>query len=100
MITYLPNDPLPSGKYSLSYQSLRDDYVRYSLMSDEEFLGNIVNVLHFACVTCWLKEMNSQHVLSDEGIIHELVHLLPDSTGTSTGLEKIRDLFNRDCCLA
>lgn len=110
MITYLPNDPLPGGKYGFSYQQLRDDYLRYTMMTDEEFYEDLLNILHFACFVCYVKEKQTQWVLADTGIVHELVHLLmekqnrkdkkPDPTVTDTSLEKIRDLFNYDCCLA
>lgn len=100
MLTYLPNDPLPGGKFTLSYSSLREDYLRYTMLSDGEFLANITSILHFACVVCYLKEAPTNVVLSDLGIIHELVHLLPGSSGTTTSLQKIRDQFNLWCCLA
>jgi hypothetical protein len=109
MIMYFPeearmNDEVlnrdPVGRYILSYESLREDYRRYTMMSDEDFLNDLVNILHFVCVVCWMKELKAQWLLSDVGLIHELVHLLPGSTGTTTSLDKIRDIFNRDCCLA
>lgn len=113
MITYLPNDPNPGGKYGLSYRELRDDYIRYRLLPDDEFIAQLPQILHFACFVCYVKEIGSDRALSDEGIVHELVHLMnfgvegicpplrKDVTPyTLRDLEKIRDLFNRDCCLA
>jgi hypothetical protein len=110
MLSYLPNDPLPGGKYGFSYQDLRDDYHRYTLMSDEAFLANLLDVLHFACFVCYVKEAQTQWVLADTGIVHELIHLLMEERNqrlgrhewevTTTSLDKIRDIFNRDCCLA
>jgi hypothetical protein len=110
MLTYLPDDPHAGGKYAFCYQSLREDYRMYAMMSDEDFLAKIVDVLHFAVYVCYVKEMQSYRVLSDTGVIHELVHLLAEERNkargdkefevSSTSLEKIRDLFNRDCCLA
>lgn len=107
---YFPDDENLHGKYGFSYQELRDDYRRYALMSDEEFLARIVDVLHFACYVAYVKELQTQWVLSDTGVIHELIHLLceernkgmgiADYQVTTTPLEKIRDIFNRDCCLA
>lgn len=47
-------------------------------MSNPEFIQNAIGALHFACVVCWLKETGSA-VLADNGIIHELVHLVEDS---------------------
>jgi hypothetical protein len=110
MLTYLPNDPLPSSKYGFSYQQLRDDYLRYRLMSDDDFLSHLVDILHFACYVAYVKELLTQWVLADTGIVHELVHLLIEERNqregrkewqvTTTSLKEIRDLFDRDCCLA
>lgn len=99
-----------SGLYSFSYQELRDDYRRFYLMSDDEFLGNLLDILHFTVYVSYIKEGQARWLLADNGIIHELVHLLMEERNrahgydkprvTDTSLEKIRDLFNRDCCLA
>lgn len=98
------------GKYGFSYQELRDDYRRFTMMSDDEWLNNLLDILHFAVYVSYVKEAQTHYVLADNGIVHELVHLLleernrarkyDDPTVTDTSLEKIRDLFNRDCCLA
>jgi len=104
VISYNP-DPTSNrtGHYVLSYSSLREDYLRYSHMSDEEFSANLLPILHFACVTCWLKEKQTQWLLSDTGLIHELVHLLlaqSDPTFTTdTKLSRVREMFNEECCL-
>lgn len=80
------------------------------MMSDDEFLNNLLDILHFACFVCYIKENRTQWVLADTGIIHERIHLLVEERNrakgmeepevTDTPLDKIRDLFNRDCCLA
>lgn len=74
------------------------------MMSDEDFMANLLDILHFACIVCWMKEKQAQWLLSDTGLIHELVHLLIEQRDnqevTTTPLSTIRDLFNRDCCLA
>jgi hypothetical protein len=110
MIMYFPEEKFmadqilnhdPAGsRYMLSYSSLREDFRRYTMMSNEEFMANITDILHFACIVCWMKELQTQWILSDVGIIHELVHLLPGSAESTVPLDKIRDIFNRDCCLA
>jgi len=102
MISYDP-DNHPDGHYLLSYQSLREDYGRFSTMSDEEFSANLLNVLHFTCITCWLKEQQAQYLLGDTGLVHELVHLLLAQTNpeftTTTKLSVVREMFDRKCCL-
>jgi hypothetical protein len=103
MISYDP-DNHPDNHYLLSYSSLREDYLRYTLMSDDDFLANLLPILHFTCITCWLKEKQTQYLLGDTGLIHELVHLLlaqsdPEFT-TTTKLAVVREVFDRECCLA
>src|ERR1041385_1697748 len=68
VISYDP-DNHPDNHYLLSYSSLRDDYLRYTMMSDEEFAADLLNILHFTCITCWLKEKKAQHLLGDTGLI-------------------------------
>lgn len=103
MISYDPNEH-PEGHYLLSYSSLREDYLRYTMMSDEDFAADLLNVLHFVCITCWMKEKQAQWLLSDTGLIHEIIHLLLAQASaeftTNTKLSDVRDMFNRDCCLA
>jgi hypothetical protein len=107
---YRPDEHSLTGSYGFSYQELRDDYRRFVMMSDAEFLTHLLDILHFAVFVSFVKELQIHHVCQDTGIIHELVHLLMEERNkelgiedfevTTTSLEKIRDLFNRDCCLA
>lgn len=99
-IAYVPGDPVDPRKFTFHYPDLREDYLRYTMMRDEEFLKSVVDILHFACVVCYLKGVPTYRALSDTGIIHELVHLLPGSSGTTSSLGEIRDQFNLWCCLA
>ena len=101
MINYIPDTPAPEGSYVISYSSLREDYRRYAQMDDSEFRRNLLQVLHFACITLWFKEAKAQDVLGDTGIIHELVHLLEGFyQDNNEQFQKIRSLFNETCCLA
>lgn len=95
------------SRYALSYSSLREDYLNYRLMTDEDFMANLVKILHFAVFVCFVKEAPSYVVLSDKGVIHELVHLLEfrdqlddPQESFEVRLDRIRDTFNRWCCLA
>lgn len=98
MITYSLDVPPKDGHYVISYSSLREDYRRYRAMSDDEFKRNLVPLLHFACVCCWFKEKQAQYVLSDEGVIHELVHLLEGFyQDNDARFQEIRELFNNEC---
>jgi hypothetical protein len=107
---YSPEPAPLNGTYGFSYQDLRNDYLRYTMMSDDEFLTNLLDILHFTVFVSFVKELQVYNVCQDTGIIHELVHLLMEERNrargvehfevTSTSLKSIRDLFNRDCCLA
>ena len=89
MIEYV----LDGKSFSLSYQSLREDYYRFCNMTDEEFMNNLPSAAHLACIICFLKEAPSYVVLSDTGIIHELIHLMHIPEGNTTTLREIRKLF-------
>lgn len=96
-------DYLVDGKqYSLSYSELKDHYITFKDMSDEEFLDNIPDILHFACIVCFLKEVPTYICLSDKGIIHELTHLLCEGTREETlnEIQEVRETFNLWCALA
>lgn len=86
-------------KFSLSYRELKTHYDYFCRLSDEEFLMNISDALHLACIICWLKEIPSESCLSDTGIIHELIHLLSGQEGTETELHHIRELFRTSLSL-
>lgn len=100
------NEYLLNGEtYAFDYQDLKRKFEMYESMSDEEFVADLPNVLHFAVFVCWFKRIPAYGLLSDVGLVHELVHVLalgkdggdrPDSTNT-TWLGKVRALFNDTC---
>jgi len=77
--------------YSLSYQELKEHYYRFICMSDTEFLKNVAEAAHLACIICFLKEIPTDVCLRDDGIIHELIHLLHIPDGID--IANIRQLF-------
>lgn len=87
-MTYLEED----RKFVVSYQELREKYLEFVNMTDEEFLSSLPKASHLACIICYFKEVPSYNCIGDTGIIHELIHLMDE--GTTTGLEDIRELFN------
>jgi|GEM_PF-1847187 len=89
-----------TSRYDLSYQELKEQYEKFVQMSDEEFLANLPAAAHLACVICWLKEEPGSVVLGDQGIIHELIHLIhmPETCGPD--IERIRQCFKTWCALA
>lgn len=83
-------------KFILSYQELKSDYWRFREMTDEEFVDNALEILHFCCITACLKELPAHSLFDDDAVIHELVHLLlPDTKDLSLNrLDEIRQTFN------
>lgn len=75
---------------------LRNSYKKYKNYSDVEFLNNIVDILHFTVYVCWLKEVPSDKCLADDGIVHEIVHLLQENTIKHSNLQEIRKNFNKN----
>lgn len=86
-------------KMSYSYNSLRDDYNTIKSYTDEEFLANLPDILHTTVFICWIKEVPSEHCLSDYGVIHELVHLLSKTESPFNPIDKVRDMWCNVCRL-
>lgn len=87
-------------RFSLSYQELQGDYERFRTMSDDEFVRpeTLLNCMHFCCVVGYLKEVGAEATISDQGVIHELIHL---SLGIATrSLRDIREQFAKVMMLA
>lgn len=59
-----------------SYLELKNLYKKYCEYTDDEFVQNMVEILHFSCFVCYLKELKTEQCLSDGGIIHSMVHSL------------------------
>ena len=89
-------------KYQLNYLELKEDYLRYKAMRDEEFLQNLIPALHFVCVVSYLKCTTGYVLVNDEGLIHQMVHLLDDGTRETAmaELRRIREQFDIWCALA
>lgn len=82
-----------NNDYLLDVTFLKDTYNDFMYMTDQEFIDNAPEALHFACYVCWLKNIPTKDVLSDEGLIHSLVHLLRKSTRNFVNLKEIRKNF-------
>lgn len=79
-------------KYNFSYKELKDRYHWFCNLSDTDFIIELPHVLHFACFVSWLKELKPIQTISDEGIIHQLTHLLCLDEPL-IGLQEIRQQF-------
>lgn len=62
--------------YLLSYNDLREKYLEFVEITDEEFDKRIIEATHLACIISWFKELPNDATLGDMGIIHELVHYM------------------------
>lgn len=86
-------------KLSYSYQELKEEFLCWSNKSDEEFFSNIPELLHFVCIVSYIKELSNISLVSDLGIIHELVHML-NNIPTIQSKKEIRMLFDTLLILA
>lgn len=89
-------------KYVLNYPELKEDFDRYHAMTDAQFLKSLVPALHFICVVSYLKGTPGYILTSDEGLIHQMVHLLDKNTRETAmrSLRGIREQFDIWCRLA
>lgn len=87
--------------YSFSYKELQSDYYRYLDMTDVEFVEHISELLHFVCFVCFLKEVPAGQILSDKGLLHQLIHLQNEDTKQQAlnDLQEIRTKFDVICNL-
>jgi hypothetical protein len=79
--------------YSISSIELREAYQRFLTMTDEEFLQEVPNVLHYVSIVSWIREVELDELVSDLGLIHRLVHLLAGTNGPGDELLEIRYSF-------
>lgn len=96
-------DYLLNGKtYSLSYQDLCAEHASFAAMTDSAFLEALPAALHLATLLCWFKELPASQVLADDGIIHQLVHLLhlKDEPLIAGAIKEIREMFDEQLALA
>jgi len=95
MMTYIVND----SQYQVSYQELRLHYFSIKNYTDVEFATNLPKILHLTCMICWFKEVPMDQVIGDEGIVHQLTHLLHIPEEPLIDLKEIRKQFNEICKL-
>jgi len=70
--------PDEKGSYWFDLRALRQDYQKYSTMTPTQIKKNLAGLAHFACIVSYYKNVPSEHVIGDTGIVHEIVHLLHD----------------------
>lgn len=89
-MTYL----VGNKQYNFNYSDLVERFNQYTNMPDAEFMENLVEILHFSCFVCYLKGYGLGVTLGDDGIIHQLVHLLHIPHEIDINLQEIREQFN------
>jgi len=82
----------PNGSiYTIKYQELKSDYLRFCAMTDAQFTENILSATHLACIICWFKELGPDSTIGDTGLIHELIHLMQGNS--DIGIDEVRTMF-------
>lgn len=61
--------------YSFSYRETRNLYRDFVEMTDDEFFGDqLPHAMHLACFIAFVKEIPTDDMLSDRGLLHEMIH--------------------------
>tara|TARA_Y100001938_G_C8051618_1_gene412098 strand:- start:1008 stop:1319 length:312 start_codon:yes stop_codon:yes gene_type:complete len=81
--------------YIYDAKVLEFQYNTFKNMTNDEFIENIIDALHFACYVSWLNKLNTDQTLADNGIIHELVHLTKKNTRQYQNISETRKKFNK-----
>lgn len=81
-------------EYKLNYQELKEQYYNFLEMTDEEFIDNYPKALHFACIISYLKDISNENLVSDAGLLHEMIHFLDEETKNTVSIQAIRTQFN------
>lgn len=80
--------------YSLDYQELKAEYDKVIAYTDQQFMQNLPQIAHLACIVAYFKGLGVQATISDKGIVHELIHLMTDPEEPTNDLQEIREKFN------
>lgn len=67
--------------YIFSLPNLKKDYKVFTEMQDATFVANLIQIIHFACIASYYKNLKPEESLLDTGIVHKLVHLLNATEG-------------------
>lgn len=88
--------------YSMDYQQLKNHFEKFQSFNDSDFIENAIKIFHFASFVCYFKNIPTQTILCDKGILHQLVHLIDEDTKEYAVREisEIRERFNTICALA
>jgi hypothetical protein len=65
-----------NGTYIIDLMRLAEDYERYVNMTDKQFEKNLVKAAHYAVYVSYYKNLSPMDSVSDEGVVHMLIHLI------------------------
>ena len=94
IVTTVVDNKLEDKKYCMKYQDLKEKFLSFEAMSDEDFKKNFNEALHLVCVVSYIKDTPSYILLSNVGLIHEMVHYLNKETIPEVNFQRIRNQFN------
>lgn len=83
-----------------SLQEIEAPIQRYSELGHESFVERIAEITHWACFMSWIavnaKRTNPDSVLGDKGVLHELIHLMSNSSeNTESNVSYLRTLLSQ-----
>lgn len=96
MIEYL----VEGRTFSFNYQELKEEYEKICEYTPQQFLDNVVEILHFTCFISYIKNTPSYILLNDKGLIHELVHLIHLKDLILTDINEVMNQFKIWCKLS
>lgn len=107
-VSYVIGDSLPEIKNLIKQRNLNERIVgklkivdvlsNYKCISDYEFLLKLPEIFHTACFIAMVASkagtIRAEELIYDEGLLHELSHLMTNSTIPSEDyVEKLREKF-------
>lgn len=83
-------------KFVLNDKELLAEHKVWSKASNEYWMDNLPALLHYtvACAFIYRNKLNVVDMVSDVGILHELIHLLHLKDEPLCNIENVRSLFN------
>jgi len=78
----------------VSYRELKTRYEEVVNYTNLQFKENIIKIAHLACIISYFKELPSECTIGDEGIVHQLIHLMDIPDEPLISLQEIREQFN------
>lgn len=86
----------PKGEnrtYTYNPSELVAEYNSICSMSVEQFRLNISKVLHYSVFACYIFNIPSKDVCSDQGLLHQLIHLVDIPDEPLVQASEIQQLF-------